>query len=52
MPPTTPGTHTHERLLGLVQPVGLVVAPAAQPDRAGRHRRLQATDLCSVTSCC
>ena len=24
----TPGTHTHEQWLGLVQPVGLVVAPA------------------------
>ena len=24
----TPGVHTHEQWLGLVQPVGLVVAPA------------------------
>lgn len=28
MPPPTPGSHTHEQWLGLVQPVGLVVAPA------------------------
>ena len=28
MPPLTPGSHTHEQWLGLVQPVGLVVAPA------------------------
>ena len=28
MPPFTPGPHTHEQWLGLVQPVGLVVAPA------------------------
>ena len=28
MPPLTPGPPTHEQLLGLVQPVGLVVAPA------------------------
>lgn len=28
MPPLTPGAHTHEQWLGLVQPVGLVAAPA------------------------
>ena len=28
MAPLTPGRHTHEQWLGLVQPVGLVVAPA------------------------
>ncbi len=28
MPPLTPGSHTHEQWLDLVQPVGLVVAPA------------------------
>jgi hypothetical protein len=28
MPPLTPGPPTHEQWLGLVQPVGLVVAPA------------------------
>jgi hypothetical protein len=37
MATTTPGTHTHEQWLGLVQPVGLVVAPAAMVD-AGRER--------------
>jgi len=28
MPPLTPGPHTHEQWLGLLRPVGLVVAPA------------------------
>jgi hypothetical protein len=52
MPPSTPGTHTHEQWLGLVQPVGLVVAPAVlsklalfpnqgTPYLASRQRQLE-----------
>ena len=52
MATATPGTHTHEQWLGLVQPVGLVVAPAVlsklalfpnqgTPYLASRQRQLE-----------
>jgi hypothetical protein len=50
--PSIPGSHTHEQWLGLVQPVGLVVAPAVlsklalfpnqgTPYLASRQRQLE-----------